>query len=126
MVVLVHAGQFRTRLIMQQDTADPVTTAAHQAADGYVAPNWEEVARPWCRVRPLDGKEVLEYAALLAEQPVIIECRHDGRFSAVTPTGWRLTSLDGSVAYDILSGVNVELVNIKWRFVCRTGSMVPT
>ncbi len=122
----MHAGQYRTRLIMYQDQSDPVTTAAEQATDGYVAPGWTEIARPWCRVRPMDGKEVLEYAALLDDQPVVVECRYDKRFALVNPTGWRLTSLDGTVAYDILTGCNWMMRNERWRFVCRTGSMVPT
>ncbi len=122
----MHAGQYRTRLIMYQDQSDPVTTAAEQAADGYVAPGWTEIARPWCRVRPMDGKEVVEYAALLDDQPVVVECRYDKRFAGVNPTGWRLTSLDGATAYDILAGSNIMMRNEQWRFLCRTGSMVPT
>lgn len=116
----MHAGQYRTRLIMEQDTAST------QAADGYQEPVWTEVARPWCKVRPLDGREVQEYAAMLDVQPVIIECRYDKRFAAVTATGWRLTNTAGDVAYDILSGVNVNLRNEQWRFLCSAGSRVPT
>ncbi len=123
--MVMHAGQYRTRLIMEQDQADPTTTAADQAADGYVAPGWTEVARPWCRVRPAQGQEVLEYAALLDEQTVMVECRYDKRFALVNPTGWRLTSLDGAVAYDILTGVNMMMRNEQFLFVCRTGSVVP-
>ena len=122
----MHAGQYRTHLIMEQDKADPTATAADQAADGYVDPGWEEVARPWCKIRPMDGREVVEYGALLDDQPVMIQCRYDKRFAAVTPTGWRLTNLAGTVAYDILSGVNMDMRNEQWTFRCRTGSMVPT
>lgn len=118
----MHAGQYRTRLIMQEDQAG----AGDQSDDGYIAPGWQEVARPWCKVRPMTGREVFEYGALLADQPVVIECRHDKRFAAVNPTGWRLTNLDATVAYDILSGVNRMLRNERWQFMCRTGSMVPT
>ena len=116
----MHAGQYGTRLVMEQDTAST------QAADGYREPSWVEVGRPWCKVRPMDGREVQEYAALLDEQPVVIECRYDPRFKAVTPPGWRLASQDGTVVYDILSATNVRMANEQWRFLCRTGSMVPT
>ena len=124
--MVMHAGQYRTRLIMEENTSDPTVTAADQAADGYVAPQWTEVARPWCRVQQMGGRELIEYGAELDDQPVIIECRYDKRFAAVNPTGWRLTSLDATVAYDILSGVNPMLRNERWQFMCRAGSMVPT
>ena len=118
--MVIQAGRYRTRLIMEQDTAGT------QAADGYQEPVWTEIARPWCRVRPLDGREVQLYAAMLSDQPVIIECRYDKRFAAVNPTGWRLTNTAGDVAYDILSGVNKDMRNEEWLFLCRAGSTVPT
>tara|TARA_Y100000310_G_scaffold309531_1_gene353720 strand:+ start:5575 stop:5943 length:369 start_codon:yes stop_codon:yes gene_type:complete len=122
--MVMHAGQYRTRLVMYQDTAS--TPGGDQAADGFLAPEWAEIARPWCRVRPMDGKEVIEYAALLDSQPVVVECRYDKRFAGVNPTGWRLTNLDGTAAYDILAASNIMMRNEQWRFLCRTGSMVPT
>ena len=108
-------SRLRTKLLFQYDTRSKDT-------DGFETPSWTDKGERYCQVEILRGREYWDAHAVLGSQGVIVRAHYDSTIAEVEPARWRMQN--GSVVYNIVSMVNINLEN-KWlEFTCTVGTGV--
>lgn len=110
----MRAGKLNQRVTVER----PVET---QGASGAMATTWVPVATVWGEVIPstMRARERIAANQTLASVDTTIRLRWSPTLDGINAT-WRLRL--GSIIYNIVSAVNVEMANRQIEAMCVTGS----